>query len=132
MAEKVDLGTVHSIDVRRDQADADIFGLYVLQQSGERIVLAVQREALRALWSNLMQILYPRAVDLTQRMETVVRRKDDVPPEVTYMITAYGDSADPSLIAIGGFTPTVYWYLKLSWEASENLWTALEDNLDVV
>jgi hypothetical protein len=132
MAEKVDLGMVHSVEVRPDQQDADLFGMQVLLQSGERIVLPAQREALRGLWSNLTQILYPRAVDLTNRMETVARRRDGIPREVTYMLAANGDSMDPRLIVIGGLTPEVYWYLKLDWEATENLWSSLEDHLNQV
>jgi hypothetical protein len=132
MPERADLGFVHQIDVRPDAQDAEIFNLLVTLEAGERISLLAQREALRGLWSYLTQILYPRAVDLTKRMETVVRRKDGIPPDVTYMIAAYADSADPSLIVIGGFTPGTYWNLKLGWEACENLWAGLEDHLNQV
>jgi hypothetical protein len=132
MPETVDLGLVHSIEVRPDPNDAAILGLQVVVDGGEKILLAAQREALRGLWSNLTQILYPRAVALTNQMETVVRRKDGVGPDVTYMLSAIGDSTDPGMIIIGGFTPNVYWSLRIGWEACENFWSSLEDHLDQV
>jgi hypothetical protein len=132
MADKVDLGVVHSIEVRPDPGAAEILGLQVWYAGGEKILLACQREALRGLWYNLMQILYPRAVAMTNQMETVVRRKDGTPPDVTFMMSAISDSTDPRSIIIGGFTPNAYWHLKIGWDACENLWSSLEDHLNQV
>lgn len=132
MPEKVDFGTVHSIDVRPDPSNAELMGLTIYFYSGEKVVLAAQREALRGLWSYLTQILYPRAEALTKSMETVVRATHDIAPDVTHMVTAYGDSADPNLVVIGGFTRSAYWHLKLDWAATENLWSSLEDHLNQV
>ena len=130
MSEQAHFGLVRKIEVKVDETNDEIFALMVTLKTGKKIPLAAKREALRSVWSYLTQLLYPRAANqLTRRMETVVRKTEGVSPHVAYMLAAYKDTTDPTIIVIGGFTTKGMWTLKLDKEACEDLWTALEDNL---
>lgn len=133
MAQLTELGVMRGIELRAVVEDAEQYTLVLTLEAGNRVGIPASREALRSLWSHLTQILYPRAADqLTKRMETVVRRKDGVPPGLTYMLTAYPKTNNPETIVVGGCTPEIFWTTKLTWLTTEDLWMVLEDKLNQV
>lgn len=124
---QADLGHVRRIDLRPGQESADHFFLQVHMPNGDRVSLLTRREALRALWAYLTQILYPQAAGMTMRMETVANHNT---LSLSQKIGAYVDAVDPSLVIIGVFTRDGYWNMRLGWEATEDLWTSLHDHLN--
>lgn len=127
-----DFGPAHSIELRPRPDSPEALDLHMVLPSGEAVVLGGQREALRGLWSYLMQILYPRAVDLTRRIETVPQAPDGLDPEITYRYTAYADHANPGQVVIGGFAQHIIWKVSIDRKACEYLWASLEQHLDQV
>lgn len=127
-----DFGLARNIEVRPARDDADTLSLHMVLPDGEAMTLPAQREALRGLWSYLMQVLYPRAVDLTRRVETVPQSPHGLAPDVTYRFTAYADQADPHQVVIGGFAQNLIWKMSIEREDCETLWASLERQLDQV
>lgn len=132
MSWRRDLGQAHTITLRPNLEDADLFTMFLVLQDGSRSALVVRREALIGLWAYLTRILYPRAVDITQRADTVRQTRSDLPPTVTYRIIASSDLSNSGVLVIGGFTHGSMWILRLDWETCENLWASIEHHLDRV
>jgi len=130
MTNTIDLGRIASIRIRSSGE-----GLYLLTartEGDDSAALLATEEALRSLWAHLTKLLYPRAGDqLTERIATVKRDKDDAPPEVAYSVTAHRNSPDGPII-LSGVTRERVWSMQISTETGDDLWTTLEDMLDQV
>src|SRR5574341_1855353 len=132
MDQHVDLGVVSNPQVRKHDEQATVYQLSVTTAHKGAVTLQVSKRALRSLWSYLTKILYPRAADqLTERVSTVTRRKN-VPPDITYMITADEDEAHEGMIVVQGLVAKASWSMHLDRESGDALWVALEDLLDRV
>jgi hypothetical protein len=132
MGQHVDLGIVSNPQVREYDEQATVYQLNVTTSHKGVVTLQVSKSALRSLWSYLTKILYPRAADqLTERVSTVTRRKN-VPPDITYMITADEDESQAGMIVVQGLVAKASWSMRLDRETGDALWVALEDLLDRV
>lgn len=132
MPERVDLGYGHHVNVKAE-AGTGVLNLVITNETGEKQVERTSRESLRGLWANLTGILFPRAADqLTKRISTVKRSKEEVPNDVTYSVTAYVSEKTPDAILLTGMSRLRIWTLRISHEVGDSLWTELEDHLDQV
>ena len=127
-----DFGRAHGVEVRPMRDEADALSLHLRLPDGQAVTLPAQREALRGLWSYLMQVLYPRAVDLTRRAETVPQSPHGLAPDITYRFTAYADQSEPGQVVIGGFAQNLIWKASIDRTDCENLWASLERQLGQV
>jgi len=127
-----DFGRVRSVEVRPGRDDAEALSLHMVLPDGQTVSLPAQREALRGLWSYLMQVLYPRAVDLTRRVETVPQSPHGLAPDITYRFSAYAEPSDPGQVAIAGFAQNLIWKASIDRQECEYLWASLERHLGQV
>jgi len=133
MTQKIDLGDVNSVAVKSDPQDGEVFILVLSDEAATKATIRASREALRSLWSHLTSVLYPRAADqLTKRIETVKREKENAPNDVAYTAVAYTVANDKQHVVIGGTSHDLFWTARLTHERADDLWSTLEDKLDQV
>jgi hypothetical protein len=132
MADKIDYGMVNSVALKAGAGPDDFFTLVVRPASGDPFMLKTSREALRKLWSYLAKALFPAGSQITKRVGTVLREKDQASPEVTYDMTAYLKEGAAGIVSISGFSRAAYWTLLVGKAEAENLWSELEDHLDQI